>query len=306
MKRLRVIFMGTPDFSVPALRAIAGAHDVAAVYAQPPRPAGRGHQIQKSAVHMAADALGIPVHTPKNFRDDADKQTFAGHNADVAVVAAYGLILPKAVLDAPKYGCINIHASLLPRWRGASPIQHAIWKGDAESGVTIMQMEQGLDTGPMLLKGAVAITPDTTASTLHDALSQMGGELILQTLAGIENLTPEKQDDAQTTYAPMLTRDMGTINWADDAANIDRQIRALTPWPGTLTTAGGKRLKILAAQLAETTQNAAPGTLLDKTGLVACGHGALRLTRVQPDGGKPMDVNAAINGNYLSIGSVLA
>ncbi len=300
--------MGTPAFAVPALDALNDAHDIIAVYSQPPRPAGRGYAVQKSPVHETADRLGIPVRTPRSFRikDEGGEQAqheFAALNADVAVVAAYGLILPRLVLAAPKYGCINIHASLLPRWRGASPIQHSIWKGDAESGVTIMQMEAGLDTGPMLRKGTVPVTDETTTPMLHDALSVMGGKLILETLADIDALDPIPQDDAQSTYAPMLDKKMGVIDWTRGADDISRQIRALNPWPGTYTTVGGKRLKILAAR--PTAGSGKPGTVLNRAGHIACGGDALQLMQVQPDGGKPMDANAAINGNYLKPGDIL-
>jgi methionyl-tRNA formyltransferase len=296
--------MGTPAFAVPALEALAREYQVIAVYSQPPRPAGRGYQVQKSPVHEKAESLSIPVFTPKTFKDADVQKEFAAHNADVAVVAAYGLILPQAALDTPKYGCINIHASLLPRWRGASPIQHAIWKGDAQSGITIMQMEAGLDTGPMLLKGTVAITPQITTPMLHDALSAMGGDLIKKVLKNIDNLAPEKQDDTASTYAPMLKKTDGQINWSQNATDIDCQIRALNPWPGTYTTAGGKRLKVLSATPATGTGEA--GKVLDRTGLIACGSGALQLQKVQPDGGKAMDVSAAINGGYLKIGDMLS
>lgn len=303
MSRLRTVFMGTPEFAVPALEALIGAHDVVAVYSQPPRPAGRGYAVQKSPVHQCADKHGIPVFTPKSLKDEDAQKEFAALNADVAVVAAYGLILPKAVLAAPKYGCLNIHASLLPRWRGASPIQHAIWKGDSESGVTIMRMEAGLDTGPMILKESVPITSDTTTPQLHDALSAIGAKLIIDALQN--PATPgEKQDDSKSTYAPMLDKKMGRIDWTNGATDIDRQIRALNPWPGTFFNAGKKRVKLLAAT--PTAGNGAPGTLLNRAGHVACGADALAIRKIQPDGGKPMDMVSAINGNIITIGDVLA
>lgn len=298
MSRLRVVFMGTPQFAVPALEALVGQHDVIAVYSQPPRPAGRGQQMRKSPVQECAERHGIPVHTPINFKNDADKENFAALNADIAIVAAYGLILPQAILDAPKHGCINIHASLLPRWRGASPIQHAIWKGDSESGVTIMQMERGLDTGPMILKASTPITTTTTTTELHDALSAMGGDLILKTLETLGANTAVKQDDAQHTYAPMLKKEDGRIDWSQSATEIDRQIRALNPWPGTFCMAGNKRLKILAAT--PTAGTGTPGIILNRVGHVACGKDALQLVTVQPDGGKAMPVSAALNGNYIT------
>ncbi|NBX66462.1 MAG: methionyl-tRNA formyltransferase [Proteobacteria bacterium] len=297
--------MGTPHFAVPALEALMTAgHEIAAVYTQPPRPAGRGQQVQKSPVHDCAEKHGLPVFTPKTLKTPESQTEFSAHKADVAVVAAYGLILPKAVLDAPKHGCINIHASLLPRWRGASPIQHAVWKGDHESGITIMQMDVGLDTGDMLLKGVVPITQQTTCAQLHDALSAIGGKLIVSVLSNLENLKPEKQNDAQSNYAPMLKKEDGKIIWSQSATEIDCQIRALNPWPGTFTTSGGKRLKVLEA--VPDAGSGKAGMVLNKVGHVACGRDVLKLIKVQPDGGKPMDFAAALNGNYIKIGDVLS
>jgi methionyl-tRNA formyltransferase len=297
--------MGTPHFAVPALEALINTgHDIVAVYTQPPRPAGRGQHVQKSPVHDCAEKHGIPVFTPRTLKTPEAQSEFAAQNADVAVVAAYGLILSKAVLDAPKNGCINIHASLLPRWRGASPIQHAIWKGDHESGITIMQMDVGLDTGDMLKKGVVPITQQTTCTQLHDALSAIGGTLIVDVLENLEDIKPEKQDDAQSNYAPMLKKDDGKINWLESATGINCQIRALNPWPGTFTTANGKRIKVLEA--VPDAGSGAAGTVLNKAGHVACGRDVLKLVKIQPDGGKPMDFAAALNGNYIKIGDVLS
>ncbi|HEY8964644.1 MAG TPA: methionyl-tRNA formyltransferase, partial [Alphaproteobacteria bacterium] len=272
---------------------------------QPPRPSGRGQKISLSPVHAYAQSHNIPVYTPENFKGDDRKQEFASLNADVAIVAAYGLILPQAVLDAPKYGCINIHASLLPRWRGASPIQHAIWKGDGETGVTIMQMEKGLDTGPMLASSVIPINPSTTSEPLTDMLADLGAKMIVTVLEKIGKLTPEPQDDKFSTYAPMLEKENGKILWDHYAPEIDRQIRALNPWPGTFTMNSDKRLKILEAEPTEESSESGVGTVLDKKGLVCCGKGTLRLKRVQPDGGKPMDIAAAMNGGYLKVGDVL-
>lgn len=280
---MRIIFMGTPDFAVPALQALIDSpHDVMAVYTQPPRPKGRGMEVQKSSVHILADRYDIPVHTPQSLKKDTVEQDiFKGYQADVAVVAAYGLILPRSVLDAPKHGCLNIHASLLPRWRGASPIQHAIWKGDDKSGVTIMQMEEGLDTGPMLLKEETPITLDTTAQQLHDNLSLMGGSLIIRAINRIERdgrIDGEIQDDALSTYAPLLKKTDGEIDRQAPAVETHRQIRALNPWPGTYIDGLKGRVKILSAHL-------------EGTGLV--------YDMVQPEGKKAMDYQAAKNGGYL-------
>src|SRR3984885_4410986 len=236
---MRIAFMGSPDFAVPALRALHHAgHDIAAVYCQPARPAGRGHAVRRCPMHVAADELGLPVRTPARLRNDAEAQTaFGTLNLDAAVVAAYGLILPQAMLDAPQRGCLNIHASLLPRWRGAGPIQAAILAGDSETGITIMQMEAGLDTGPMLLRQGLPITPTTTTADLHDTLAALGATLILDVLASPP--TPIPQSDADATYAPKITREDGRIDWTQPAAAIDRRIRAFDPWPGTFTTIGG-------------------------------------------------------------------
>ncbi len=302
---LKIIFMGTPDFAVPALEALAAdGHDIAAVYTQPPRPKGRGRQVQRSPVHDAADRRGLIVHTPVSLKKDPRAQEeFAALKADIAVVAAYGLILPQAVLDAPVHGCLNIHASLLPRWRGASPIQHAIWAGDAESGITVMRMEAGLDTGPMLSKQAVAIDGGTTARALHDALSALGGTMIAETLrrlaAGV-TLDGEPQDPALATYAPLLHKEDGRIGWEKPAALIGRQLRAFNPWPGVWTeTEDGRRLKVLDAEAVQGSFTGEPGTVADKDGHVVCGGGALRLILVQPENAKPMDIAAAVNGRYI-------
>lgn len=302
---MKIVYMGTPDFAVLPLQKLhAAGHEIIAVYTQPPRPKGRGQAVQKSPVHDCADLLGVPVFHPLSLKKDIQAQAdFAALDADVAVVAAYGLILPQSVLDAPKMGCLNIHASLLPRWRGASPIQHAIWHGDDKSGVTIMRMEAGLDTGPMLAKRTIDLPPDMTASMLHDALSVMGAEMIVDVLSAplSEGVV---QDDAQSIYAPMLKKDDGRIDWGKSAIEIDRMIRALNPWPGVwCVNAAGKRMKILTA--APVDGEGVAGTVLNKSGDIACGAGALRLIRVQPENAKPMDIGAAINGGYVAVGTVL-
>ncbi len=297
--------MGSPDFAVPALRALHGArHDIAAVYCQPPKPAHRGQRETKCAVHLAAEALGLPVRTPARLRrNEAEHAAFAALDLDAAVVAAYGLILPKPMLDAPRRGCLNIHASLLPRWRGAAPIQAAILAGDDRTGVTIMRMDEGLDTGPMLLAEAVPIGPDTTASTLHDTLAALGARLILRALAEDPPAVP--QPDEGATYAPRLAREDGRIDWSRDAAAIDRQVRALNPWPGTHTRHGEEVLKVLgAAPLPERT-GAPPGTVLEG-GRVACGGGTvLRLTRLQRAGRAPQEIDAFLRGYSLAPGDRL-
>ncbi|MBX2833945.1 MAG: methionyl-tRNA formyltransferase [Micavibrio sp.] len=305
---MKIIFMGTPDFAATALKAIHenSAHEVIALYSQPPRPRGRGHKLQPSPTHEYADSLGIPVYTPLSLKKREAQTEFASLNADIAIVAAYGLILPKAVLDAPKYGCLNIHASLLPRWRGASPIQRAIWAGDATTGVTIMQMDEGLDTGPMIIKGEIPITPQTTTATLHDDLATIGADLtlnVLKNLAQSGQLEAEQQNDAETCYAPLLKKEDGRIDWSQSAAEIDRQIRSLNPWPGTYTD----QFKIKSATLTNETTDKPIGTLFDKRGSIACGAGSvLKITALQPAGKKAMDIPAALNGGYIKIGVILA
>jgi methionyl-tRNA formyltransferase len=296
-------FMGSPDFAVPALLALHDAgHAIAAVYCQPPRPAGRGQAVQRCPVHLAADELGLEVRTPPRLRGDAAAQAaFAGLGLDAAVVAAYGLILPPAMLDAPRRGCLNIHGSLLPRWRGAAPIQAAILAGDPASGVTIMQMDAGLDTGPMLLREAVPIGPRTTSGALHDVLAPLGARLVLRALA--EDPPPVPQPAEGATYAPKLTREDGRIDWTHDAAAIERQVRAFDPWPGTFTSVRGTVLKVLAAELAEGA--GAAGIVLDDRLLVACGVGALRLTRVQLGGRAAMPAEAFLRGHRVPPGSLL-
>ncbi len=285
---LNIIFMGTPDFAATALHAlIESSHNIICAYTQPPRPKGRGQKVQKSPVHMLAETHTIPVHTPKSLKSPQEQDIFAAHKADIAIVAAYGLLLPQAILDAPKFGCLNIHASLLPRWRGASPIQHAIWKGDEKTGITIMQMDKGLDTGDMIAKAQIAIDEDMTAGKLHNALAQMGAELILKTLETLP-LKGKKQDEAQSSYAPLLKKSDGQIDWSQTAQDIDRQIRALNPWPGVWAEIQGKRFKILAAK---------PG---HNKGF-PCGQGTyLDIITLQPEGKNPMTLTSAINGGYLN------
>ncbi len=305
---MRLAFMGSPDFAVPALLALhAAGHDIAAVYTQPPRPAGRGQAVRCCAVQAAAERLGLPVRTPARLRSDpAAQAAFAALGLDAAVVAAYGLILPQAMLDAPARGCLNIHASLLPRWRGAAPIQAALLAGDAETGITIMRMDAGLDTGPMLRAEAVPIPPRATAADLHDVLADLGARLIRQVLADPPPAVP--QPEAGATYAPRLTRADGRIDWTRDAAALDRQVRAFTPWPGSFTALAGAPLKVLAAQ--PDAGEGPPGTVLDpgprgEALLIACGTGALRLTRVQLAGGAALDAAAFLRGHKLAPGTRL-
>jgi methionyl-tRNA formyltransferase len=300
---VRLAFMGSPDFAVPALRALhAAGHDIAAVYCQPPRPAGRGHAVRRCPVHEAADALSLPVRTPARLRKETTEHTaFADLGLDVAVVCAYGLILPAAMLAAPRRGCLNIHASLLPRWRGAAPIQAAILAGDAATGITVMQMDEGLDTGAMLLREAVPITPTTDAAALHDTLAAIGARLILDALEAAPVPVPQPEEGA--TYAPKLVREDGRIDWAQDAAVLDRRVRALNPWPGTSARLGDDVLKILTAR--PEAGAGVPGTTLDDGLLVACGAGALRLTRVQSPGRAALDTDAFLRGHPVPAGAKL-
>lgn len=295
---LRLAFMGTPDFSVSILDAlVAAGHEVVCVYSQPPRPAGRGQQLQASPVHRRAESLGIPVRTPKSLRKPEEQAEFAALNLDCAIVAAYGLILPQAILDAPRLGCVNVHASLLPRWRGAAPIQRSILAGDAQTGVTIMQMDAGLDTGAMLLKDALPITARMNAADLHDALAAMGARLMVQALPGIADgtLTPVPQPEEGVTYAAKLSKEEGRLDLTRPAGELDRQVRGLTPWPGTwIDLANGEKLKVLDAMAVD--GSGEPGTLLDAAPTLACGEGALRLIRVQRPGKGPVDGAAFLRG----------
>lgn len=293
---MKIVFMGTPDFSVPALEALAKHHEVLAVYTQPPRPAGRGKDLRKSAVHQAADRLGLPVRHPARLRDAADQAEFAALGADLAVVVAYGLILPQAVLDAPRQGCLNIHASLLPRWRGAAPIHRAIMAGDAETGVCIMQMEAGLDTGPVLLREALPIGPEETTADLHDRLSALGARLILTALDRLPGLTPEPQPEEGVTYATKIDKAEARVDFTKPAEEVDRLIRGLSPFPGAWVDVRGERVKLLRSRLASGA--AAPGTVL--TGFtIACGTGAVEVLEAQREGKRPMPAAEVLKGLSL-------
>ena len=303
--------MGTPEFAATALRAlIAAGHEIAAVYSQPPRPAGRGYGEKRSAVHELAAAAGLRVFTPVSMKPADEQARFAGLQAEVAVVAAYGLLLPPPVLAAPRLGCYNIHASLLPRWRGAAPIQRAIMAGDAETGVTIMKMDVGLDTGPMALVGRVAIGPQTTAGSLHDQLADAGAQLMVDALAllaaGELALTP--QPAAGVTTARKIDKAGTRIDFARSAVDVRNHIHGLSPWPGAwceVAVAGKRqRVKLLAAELA--VGEGPPGVLLDDALTVACGAGALRLTLLQREGKSALDAAAFSRGTPLAAGAVLA
>jgi methionyl-tRNA formyltransferase len=311
MNRLRLVFMGTPAFAVPALEAlIAAGHEIAAVYCQPPRPANRGHKPTLSPVQAAAQAAGLAVRTPVSLKDAAEQAAFAALDADAAVVVAYGLILPKAVLDAPRLGCINAHASRLPRWRGAAPIQRALLAGDAETGITIMRMDEGLDTGPTLLEQGLAIAPDMTADALHDALAELAGPLLVRALDGLSDATldarPQPAEGA--SYAAKIEKADGAIDWGAPAATILRQVRALNPWPGVNFTYQGERLRLLAAEPASARAGVAAGEVLDDALSVACGADggeAIRLVRLQRAGRKPQAADAFLRGYAIAPGARL-
>lgn len=312
MTTLRLAFMGSPDFSVPVLDALINAgHDVVCVYAQPPRPAGRGHKLRPCPVHARADEHGIEVRTPERFRDAEAIAAFRALEVDAAIVVAYGLILPEAALDAPRLGCINIHASLLPRWRGAAPIQRAIEAGDAESGVCIMAMEAGLDTGPVYAHRAVDLTPETTGGSLHDALSAIGAALMVESLAGIADgsLVAEPQSEEGVTYAAKIGPRDGDIDWSKSAEEIERRIRAFNPWPAAAFMHGDERIKVFAASVENQATESSPGTILpeltDGCPVVACGRGALVLRELQRPSKGRQPADAFLRGYSLESGTVL-
>lgn len=312
---MRLIFMGTPEFSVAMLAALHQAgHDICAVYTRPPARAGRGMSENRSPVHRKADALGLPVHTPATLKADDVQQGFLDHQADLAVVVAYGLLLPDAILAAPKMGCWNIHASLLPRWRGAAPIQRAIMAGDDQSGVCIMQMDSGLDTGPVLLRKACAIDPDDTASHLHDKLMLLGQQAIVEAVAAVQadadSLIPQSQPDTGVTYAAKIDKAEARLDWSLSAAELDRHIRGLSPFPGAWFDYQGNRIKVLrakpiAAAEAVSAQQIKAGTVVDDSPVISCGTGALCLLEIQKAGKSAMSATDFQRGQGLKIGHVL-
>ena len=298
---MRLVFAGTPEFAAIALEAlIAAGHEIALVLTQPDRPAGRGMQLQPSAVKQVALAHGIALHQPERLKDPATHAPIVAAGADVMVVAAYGLILPQAVLDIPHQGCLNIHASLLPRWRGAAPIQRAIEAGDAETGVTIMQMEAGLDTGPMLLAEALKVSPGETAGELHDRLAVLGARLIVEALARLDSLIPQVQPDAGVTYAAKIAKAEAQLDWSLSATAIERKVRAFNPFPGAAADIGGQPVKIWRA--AACAGGGPPGAVL-ATGpegiVIGCGEGALRITELQKPGGRRVTAADFLRGTNL-------
>jgi len=300
---MRIVFMGTPDFSVPVLDALVDAgHDIAAVYCQPPRPAGRGKKERLTPVHARAIKLGLDVRHPTTLKTEQAQQDFTALNADVGIVVAYGLILPQAILDAPDKGCLNIHASLLPRWRGAAPIHRAIMAGDRDTGICIMQMDAGLDTGDVLLRSMTAIQPDETTGQLHDRLSHLGAKTILAALTDITALLPQKQPDAGVTYAHKILKDEAAIDWSQPATKVDALIRGLSPFPGAWSSLNGTRIKFLGSAVADGTGRA--GTVLRPL-VIACGDGAVEITRAQREGKAAQDIETFLNGLDVPNGTVI-
>ncbi len=310
MAHLRLVFMGTPDFAVPALRSLLGAgHEVVAVYCQPPRPAGRGMDERKSPVQQFAEASGIAVATPKSLKGGTEQEAFAAHAADVAVVVAYGLLLPKAILDAPRHGCLNLHPSLLPRWRGAAPLQRTIMAGDEESAVMVMRMDEGMDTGPICLGEQVAVDPDMTAGELHDVMARRGADLMIRALAALArgSLDCTTQTDVGVTYAKRIDKAEARIDWSKPASDVHNHIRGLSPFPGAWFEVEGagkpERVKVLRSERAE--GSGVPGEVLDEQLAVACGEGAVRLVKVQRAGKRPMSAEELLRGFDLPIGRVI-
>jgi len=301
---MRIIFMGTPDFAVPTLQALVdAAHEVVCVYTQPPRPGGRrGKELTPTPVHQRASDLGIEVRHPKSLKSAEEQAAFAALHADVAVVAAYGLILPQAVLDAPEHGCLNVHASILPRWRGAAPIHRAVMAGDTVTGVTIMQMEAGLDTGPML---AMARTPveDKTTGELTEELAELGAQLMVGTLRDLKIHVPIAQDDADATYAAKIDKAEARIDWDRPAVEVVRHIHGLSPFPGAWFELGGQRVKLLRAEVVEGA--GAPGEVLDDRLTIACSEGAIRPLELQRAGKPKMDLDTFLRGNAVAKGVIL-
>ncbi len=300
---LRLAFLGTPDFAVPTLaELIAQGHDIAAVYSQPPRPKGRGMETEPGPVHRFANTAKLDVRTPLSLKDASEQAAFAALDLDAAVVVAYGLILPKAILDAPRLGCFNLHGSLLPRWRGAAPIQRAVMAGDAQTGVMVMHMDEGLDTGPVLMAERVSIGRKTSGE-LADELSRLGADLMVRALAGLERgqLSEQKQSEAGVTYAKKIAKEEARIDWTKSAAELDCLIRGLSPAPGAFSEVKGERLKILHAE--PVNGKGSPGEVIADNLTIACGEGALRLVKVQRAGGKAMEAGELLKGFALPPGT---
>ena len=308
--KLRIAFMGTPEFSVPTLQSlISFGHDIRAVYTQPPRPAGRGKKNKVSPVQSLAELNGLTVKTPHSLKTDEEQEYFEKLGLDAAIVVAYGLILPKTFLEVPRLGCINIHASLLPRWRGAAPIQRAIMAGDTKTGVTIMQMDEQLDTGPIFTTSEVEITDQTTSETLHQSMANLGACIINKTLKDInsKNLRAIQQSTSGISYADKLSRDEGHVDWNKSAEEIEKLVRALYPWPGAWTEIDGSRIKIFESKVIPASKQIfPPGTIIDNKLTISCGRNSLRLVRLQKQGKKIMNTEEYLNGNPISKGTNLS
>jgi methionyl-tRNA formyltransferase len=309
---IHIVFMGTPEFAVPSLRALIERHQVVGVVTQPDRPAGRGRRLQPPAVKIVAEAAGIPVYQPQSLRSEEAVAPLREWQPDLIVVAAYGQILRRHLLQLPAYGCLNVHASLLPRWRGAAPIQHALLAGDLETGVSLMRMDAGMDTGPVYVQERLPITPEDTAATLHDRLALLGGELLDSSLDAIlaGRLVPTPQDDSQATYAPLIKKEDGRLHWHDSAEQLARRVRAMTPWPGAFTTWQGKSVKILGANVvgAAGLPDGRPGEVVGstETAVVLTGEGGLRVEVVQLQGKRPVSIAEFLRGRPDFVGSRLA
>lgn len=302
---MKIVFMGTPDFAVPALEKLIKAHEVICVYTRAPRQAGRGQKLCKSPVHVLAESHGIEVRTPKTLRDENEQKAFAGLGADVAIVAAYGLILPRNVIKAFPFGCLNIHASLLPRWRGAAPIQRSIEAGDIQSGVTIMEVVEALDAGRMYQKAIVNITPTMTGGELHDKLSFLGADLLIEVLANLDRIAPVEQDEKQVTYAAKLDKSEALVDFNFPADQLERKVRAFNPFPGAYFTYQGERFKVLKAEVAAGAE--IPGKIISSDGelIIACGKDALKITKIQRQGKQAMPIGEFLKGFSFETGSSL-
>lgn len=293
---MKIVFMGTPDFAVPVLEKLINEHEVVCVYTRAPKEAGRGNKLTKTPVHLLAEKNGIEVRTPKTLRNEEEQKKFAALQADIAVVAAYGLILPRAVIEAPKFGCLNVHASLLPRWRGAAPIQRSIESGDKESGVTIMQIVEALDAGAMYAKAVVPITSETTGGVLHDKLAALGADLMIKVLKDLKNIRPEPQDERLVSYAAKLDKSECRLDFSQTAEMLERKIRAFNPFPAMFFEYGGERFKVLSAEVVDS--QGVPGEILTGRGklVIACGNKALQIRQIQRQGKKIMTVEELLRG----------
>jgi len=299
---MRIAFMGTPDFSLSALQAILSAgHNIVAVYSQMPRPAGRGKKDRQSPVHEFASNLNIPIHTPLNFKNISEVEVFKKLNLDLAVVVAYGLLLPQEILDAPKFGCLNIHASLLPRWRGAAPIQRAIMAGDQKTGIGIMQMEAGLDTGPIILQKPLAIAENDTAGSLHDKLSTLGAETITEALCCLSDLSAVPQNSDGVIYAEKIKKSEAHIDWSKPANDLKNHIHGMSPFPGAWTEFNGERLKVLSVEISD--QSGPSGQMISAPLTIACGNKSLNIIRAQRAGKGPMNIDDLMRGVHIKLGA---